>query len=224
MIERCNITNASYSCELWKNLTPWLPGYDTFVLWNQSKTSSFRLPYQQHSSSANCTRELFKPSKDLASLIDCNEKKSFSFVFFVSDVISEVGLWPQKKTCCFRLALKSFCCGDQAESYTAWKVMGEIAFCQLTSISECDSTIQERLNFQEKWSWYYWVFPRRIFLSKVSAKCCTCVINTATALTWTRLGNAMRLILTNLQSALKKLADNHHRDVRVNWNELFFGN
>jgi len=28
--------------------------------------------------------------------------------------------------------------------------MGEIAFCQLTSISECDSTIQERLNFQEK--------------------------------------------------------------------------
>jgi len=34
----------------------------------------------------------------------------------------------------------------------------------------------------------------------------------------------MRLILTNLQPALKKLADKHHRDVRISWNELFFGN
>jgi len=41
--------------------------------------------------------------------------------------------------------MKLFCCGDKAESYTAQKVVGEIAFCQLTSISECDSTIQERL-------------------------------------------------------------------------------
>jgi len=32
------------------------------------KNSSFRLPYQHHSSSADCTRELFKPSKDSASL------------------------------------------------------------------------------------------------------------------------------------------------------------
>jgi len=30
--------------------------------------------------------------------------------------------------------------------------------------------------------------------------------------------------LTNLQPALKKLADKHHRDVRISWNELFFGN
>jgi len=28
--------------------------------------------------------------------------------------------------------------------------------------------------------------------------------------------------LTNLQSALKKLADKHHRDVRISWNDLFF--
>jgi len=46
--------------------------------------------------------------------------------------------------------MKSFCCGDHAESYTAKKVMDEIASCQLTSISECDCTIQERLNFLEK--------------------------------------------------------------------------
>jgi len=28
--------------------------------------------------------------------------------------------------------------------------------------------------------------------------------------------------LTNLQPALRKLADKHHRDVRISWNELFF--
>jgi len=28
--------------------------------------------------------------------------------------------------------------------------------------------------------------------------------------------------LTNLQPALKKLADKHHRKVRISWNELFF--
>ena len=48
-------------------------------------------------------------------------------------------------------------------------------------------------NFKEKWSYYYWRFPRRIFLSKVSAKYCTCVINTAIVLTRTRRGNATRL-------------------------------
>jgi len=42
----------------------WLPGYDTFVLWNRPKTSSFRLPYQLHSSSADWARELFKPTKN----------------------------------------------------------------------------------------------------------------------------------------------------------------
>jgi len=44
----------------------------------------------------------------------------------------------------------SFCCGDYAESYSAQNVMDEIAFCQITSISKYDSTIQERLNFREK--------------------------------------------------------------------------
>jgi len=30
--------------------------------------------------------------------------------------------------------------------------------------------------------------------------------------------------LNNLQPALKKLADEHHRDVGISWNEMFFGN
>ena len=34
-------------------------------------------------------------------------------------------------------------------------------------------------------------------------------------------GNAMRLKLTNLQIALKKIADEHHRKVRIIWNQLF---
>jgi len=41
-------------------LTPWKLGYDLFVLWNWPKTSSCRLPYRCHSSSADYARELFK--------------------------------------------------------------------------------------------------------------------------------------------------------------------
>jgi len=41
------------------------------------KNSSFRLPYQRPSSSADCARELFKGSNGSASLVDCTRKKIF---------------------------------------------------------------------------------------------------------------------------------------------------
>ena len=59
------------------------------------KNSSFRLPYQHPSSSADCARELFNGSNGSASLVDCTRKKNFCLGgagFFVSDVISEVVL------------------------------------------------------------------------------------------------------------------------------------
>jgi len=43
------------------------------------KNSSFRLPYQRPSSSANCTRELFNALNGLASLVDCTWKKTFGW-------------------------------------------------------------------------------------------------------------------------------------------------
>jgi len=49
------------------NLTPWRPVYKYIVPGNRPKISSFQLPYQRHSSSADCARELCKPSKDSAS-------------------------------------------------------------------------------------------------------------------------------------------------------------
>ena len=55
----------------------WEPGYDIFVLWFRSKSSSCRLPYQHHSSSADCTRELFKGSDGSDSLLDGTRKKIF---------------------------------------------------------------------------------------------------------------------------------------------------
>jgi len=61
----------------------------------RKKNSSFRLPYQRPSSSADCARELFNGSNGSASLIDCIRKKIFlvgSCGLFVSDVISEVVL------------------------------------------------------------------------------------------------------------------------------------
>jgi len=58
-------------------LTPWEPVYKYIIPGFRPKTSSFRLPYQRHSSSANCARELFKSSKDLASLLVCTWKNIF---------------------------------------------------------------------------------------------------------------------------------------------------
>ena len=42
------------------------------------KNSSFRLPYQCPSSSADCARELFNGSNGSASLVDCTRKKFFA--------------------------------------------------------------------------------------------------------------------------------------------------
>jgi len=40
----------------------WEPSCNVFVLWNQPKTSSCRLPYQRYNSSTNCARDLFNGS------------------------------------------------------------------------------------------------------------------------------------------------------------------
>jgi len=73
-------------------LTLWEPRYDIFVLWNRPKTSSCQLPYQCHSSSADCARELFKGSNRSASLLVCTRKNFFveGCRFFVSDVMTSV--------------------------------------------------------------------------------------------------------------------------------------
>ena len=60
-----------------KSLTLWELAYDIFVLWFWPKNSSFRLPYQRHSSSDDCARELFKDANRSASLVDCTRKKIF---------------------------------------------------------------------------------------------------------------------------------------------------
>ena len=48
------------------------------------KTSSFQLPYQRHSSSANCARELLNGSNGLAILLVCTWKK---FLVGVADFV-----------------------------------------------------------------------------------------------------------------------------------------
>jgi len=58
-------------------LTLWyLGGFGDF----RKKNSSFRLPYQRPSSSANCARELFNSSNGSASLVDCTRTKIFCLV------------------------------------------------------------------------------------------------------------------------------------------------
>jgi len=76
------------------SLPRWLPAYVIFVLGFRPKISSFRLPYQRPSSSADCARELFKSSNGSASLVYCTRKKILvgGADFFVIDVIIEVVL------------------------------------------------------------------------------------------------------------------------------------
>jgi len=58
------------------------------------KNSSFLLPCQRPSSTADCARELINGSNGSASLVDCTRKKFFGWGcgYFVTDVISEVVL------------------------------------------------------------------------------------------------------------------------------------
>jgi len=68
-------------------LTPWrLGGFGDF----RKKNSSFWLPYQSPSSSADSGREMFNGSNGSASLVDCTQKNFFAWGcgFFVSDIIS----------------------------------------------------------------------------------------------------------------------------------------
>jgi len=48
-------------------------------LWCNRPMYVCQLPYRRPSSYANCARELFKPSKDSASLLVCTRKKSFGW-------------------------------------------------------------------------------------------------------------------------------------------------
>ena len=59
--------------------TLWEPACDIFVPRFRPKNSSFRMPYQRHSSSADCARELFKGSNGSASLLVCTRKKFFGW-------------------------------------------------------------------------------------------------------------------------------------------------
>jgi len=65
-----------------------------FVPRFRPQNGSFRLPYQCHSSSADCGRELLKGSNGSASVLVCTRKNFLlgDCRFFVSDVISEVVL------------------------------------------------------------------------------------------------------------------------------------
>jgi len=88
----CNIARSP--------LTLWEPAYDIFVLRVQPKKQQLRLPYQRHSSSADCARELFKGLNGSDSLLVCTRKlvmnKTIFFGwgcgFFETDIISEVVL------------------------------------------------------------------------------------------------------------------------------------
>jgi len=68
---------VNYRWQAAKSINTWEPAYDTFLLRFRPKNSSFRLPYQRPSSSADCAREPFNGSNRSASLVGCTRKKIF---------------------------------------------------------------------------------------------------------------------------------------------------
>ena len=96
------------------HLTLWEPAYDVFVPRFRPKTSSCQLPYQCHSSSADCARELFKGSNGSASLVDCTQKNFLvgGCGFFMSDIISSFQVilahvaWPRAQPLGQSISLK----------------------------------------------------------------------------------------------------------------------
>jgi len=73
-LSKTSVIQHTFCCICKKPLTlleP--PGFSDF----RKKNSSFRLPYQRPSSSANCARELFSGSNGSARLVDCTRKKIF---------------------------------------------------------------------------------------------------------------------------------------------------
>jgi len=73
LIYRLNANNTEWFYHVESRPTVYL--YLDFGL----KNSSFRLPYQRPSSSADCVSELFKGSNGSASLVDCTGKKFFGW-------------------------------------------------------------------------------------------------------------------------------------------------
>jgi len=55
--------------------------YEIFILRNHALNHYFYTTLQLHNSPVDCARQLFKPSKDAASLWACNEKKFDFWVF-----------------------------------------------------------------------------------------------------------------------------------------------
>jgi len=67
-------TNWDAYCTIIKKINTLASGWFWRLL---QKNSSFQLPYQRPSSSADCARELFNSSNGSASLVDCTWKKFF---------------------------------------------------------------------------------------------------------------------------------------------------
>jgi len=80
------------------NINNMRPVYNILIPGIRPKTNSFWLPYQRHSSSAECTRvESCSKSQKIQQVFYSALKKFFLVGVcrvFLSDIVSEVGFWP----------------------------------------------------------------------------------------------------------------------------------
>jgi len=108
-------------------------------------------------------------------------------------------------------------------------MMKSVPYCMNTDGQTFGSSATSVFHkFGEKLScYYYWSFPRRMLLSKVSAKYCTRrrIINTAIVFTWTRPRKTLYdSSWPTCNRFLKNLQLKSQGKVRSSWNQLFFGN
>jgi len=135
---------------LTSSLTLWELGNDIFIPRFQPKNSSFQLPYQRHSSSTYCARELFKGSNGSTSLVDCNWNKNFwlgvrilcewhhkssSFGVILADVS-----WPRAQPLHQSISLK-FSLETRLESESFQPLIDFLAFLDQNSWSKINKLI-----------------------------------------------------------------------------------
>jgi len=108
--------------------------------------------------------------------------------------------------------MKSFCCGDHSESYTAQKV--------ITSI---ENTIPPSRNISTfgKIEANITGFPTTYFPEQGFCQVLHTRNKYHNCLDMSKIRETP-FKLTTLQPTLRKLADKHHCKVCINWNELFF--
>ena len=154
--------------------------YDIFVHRFRPKTSSFQLPYQRHSSSADGARELFKGLNELTThKKSAPPTKKFFFECKLQDLQSLLSFWPRSVvlTGLEKFLLKTTCVSvffsRKSLKATGCQSVNNFAVCSfwvkswflmcLSKVITCQAIMLESYSNLQKTLARFWVCTEKIF-------------------------------------------------------------